>query len=171
MERRVHNERTVFERYSIASRQVIFVARAEAGRVGSSFIDTEHLLLGILRVAPAPPEMLPSLFPFPGSANMQAGGIRPPRRFLHQSSASNRNTPRRVKSRDPLDWREYHRENGKDSHFGRRGSAGFRIPAGPCPCRRRSGHRERLATSGRDAYACPAVPLHRGVPCELPVRM
>jgi ATP-dependent Clp protease ATP-binding subunit ClpC len=48
----------VFERYSIASRRVIFVARFEGGRVGSPFIDTEHVLLGILRVAPAPPEML-----------------------------------------------------------------------------------------------------------------
>jgi ATP-dependent Clp protease ATP-binding subunit ClpC len=57
MERRVHNESTVFERYSVAARQVIFVARVEAGRVGSPFIDTEHVLLGILRVAPAPPEM------------------------------------------------------------------------------------------------------------------
>jgi ATP-dependent Clp protease ATP-binding subunit ClpC len=53
----VHNERTVFERYSIASRQVIFVARREAGHVGNPFIDTEHILMGILRVAPAPPEM------------------------------------------------------------------------------------------------------------------
>jgi ATP-dependent Clp protease ATP-binding subunit ClpC len=53
----VHNERSVFERYSIASRQVIFVARVEAGRVGNPFMDTEHVLLGILRVAPAPPEM------------------------------------------------------------------------------------------------------------------
>jgi ATP-dependent Clp protease ATP-binding subunit ClpC len=53
----VHNER-VFERYSIASRQVIFVARFEAGRVGSAFIDTEHVLLGILRIAPVPPEMV-----------------------------------------------------------------------------------------------------------------
>lgn len=53
----MHNERTVFERYSIASRHVIFVARAEAGRVGSHFMDTEHILLGILRVAPVPPEL------------------------------------------------------------------------------------------------------------------
>ena len=54
---RVHNERTVFDRFTIASRQVIFVARVEAGRVGSPSIDTEHVLLGILRVAPAPSEM------------------------------------------------------------------------------------------------------------------
>jgi ATP-dependent Clp protease ATP-binding subunit ClpC len=47
----------VFERFSIAGRHVIFVARAEAGRVGSPFIDTEHLLLGILRMAPPPDEM------------------------------------------------------------------------------------------------------------------
>jgi ATP-dependent Clp protease ATP-binding subunit ClpA len=54
---RVHNGPTVFERYSIASRQVIFVARVEAGRVGSPLMDTEHVLLGILQVAPAPPEV------------------------------------------------------------------------------------------------------------------
>jgi|SRR5579859_3464463 len=41
----------------MASRQVIFVARMEAGRVGSPVMNTEHILLGILRVAPAPPEM------------------------------------------------------------------------------------------------------------------
>ena len=42
----------MFERYSTASRQVIFAARAEAGNVGSGFIDTEHILLGVLRVDP-----------------------------------------------------------------------------------------------------------------------
>lgn len=47
----------MFERYSIASRQVIFVARLEASRVGNPFIDTEHVLLGIMQIAPAPPEM------------------------------------------------------------------------------------------------------------------
>jgi ATP-dependent Clp protease ATP-binding subunit ClpC len=52
-----HNQRTVFERYSIAARHVVFVARIEAGRVGNPFLDTEHLLLGILRMAPPPAEM------------------------------------------------------------------------------------------------------------------
>jgi ATP-dependent Clp protease ATP-binding subunit ClpA len=47
----------MFERFSIASRQVVFVARVEAGHVGSAFIDTEYVLLGILWVAPVPPEM------------------------------------------------------------------------------------------------------------------
>jgi len=42
----------VFERYSIASRQVIFSALAEAGKVGAGFIDTEHILLGVLRMDP-----------------------------------------------------------------------------------------------------------------------
>jgi hypothetical protein len=42
----------VFERYSTASRQVIFAARAEAGNLGSGFIDTEHILFGVLRVDP-----------------------------------------------------------------------------------------------------------------------
>jgi ATP-dependent Clp protease ATP-binding subunit ClpC len=43
---------SLFERYSTASRLVIFSARAEAGNVGSGFIDTEHILLGVLRVDP-----------------------------------------------------------------------------------------------------------------------
>jgi ATP-dependent Clp protease ATP-binding subunit ClpA len=43
----------VFQRYSTASRRVIFCAWAEAGIVGSEVIDTEHLLLGVLRVDPA----------------------------------------------------------------------------------------------------------------------
>jgi ATP-dependent Clp protease ATP-binding subunit ClpC len=38
----------VFERYTIASRRAIFISRAEASRVGSPIIDTEHLLLGVL---------------------------------------------------------------------------------------------------------------------------
>jgi ATP-dependent Clp protease ATP-binding subunit ClpC len=55
--RDAHNQRTVFERFSIAGRQAIFVARVEAGRVGNPFLDTEHLLLGILRMAAPPAEM------------------------------------------------------------------------------------------------------------------
>jgi hypothetical protein len=62
----------MFERFSTASRQVIFVARAEAGLVGSPFIDTEHVLLGI-----------PGHFLFSGSGDMQPGGILPRQRFLH----------------------------------------------------------------------------------------
>jgi ATP-dependent Clp protease ATP-binding subunit ClpA len=43
----------VFERFSIASRRAVFCARWEAGFVGSEIIDSEHLLLGLLRVDPA----------------------------------------------------------------------------------------------------------------------
>jgi ATP-dependent Clp protease ATP-binding subunit ClpA len=43
----------VFERFTTASRGVIFVSRAEASRVGSLIIDTEHLLLGVLLLDPA----------------------------------------------------------------------------------------------------------------------
>jgi ATP-dependent Clp protease ATP-binding subunit ClpC len=42
----------VLERFSIASRRVVFCARWEAGFVGSEIIDSEHLLLGLLRVDP-----------------------------------------------------------------------------------------------------------------------
>jgi ATP-dependent Clp protease ATP-binding subunit ClpA len=42
----------VFEGFSTASRQAVFCARWEAGFVGSEIIDSEHLLLGLLRVDP-----------------------------------------------------------------------------------------------------------------------
>jgi hypothetical protein len=40
----------VFERFSDAARGAIFSARAEAILVGSQVIDTQHLLVGLLRV-------------------------------------------------------------------------------------------------------------------------
>ncbi len=40
----------MFERYTEMARRVIFFARHEAGHYGSLVIDTEHLLLGLLRV-------------------------------------------------------------------------------------------------------------------------
>jgi ATP-dependent Clp protease ATP-binding subunit ClpA len=39
----------MFERYTEKARRVIFFARYEASRFGSSSIDTEHILLGLLR--------------------------------------------------------------------------------------------------------------------------
>ena len=42
----------MFERFSTASRKAVFCARWEAGFVGSEIIDSEHLLLGLLRVDP-----------------------------------------------------------------------------------------------------------------------
>ncbi len=39
----------VFERYTENARRVIFFARYEASQVGSPIIETEHLLLGLLR--------------------------------------------------------------------------------------------------------------------------
>jgi ATP-dependent Clp protease ATP-binding subunit ClpA len=43
----------MLELWSMASRQVLFVARGEAGAAGCSQIDTEHLLLGLVTVDPA----------------------------------------------------------------------------------------------------------------------
>ncbi len=40
---------TVFERYTEKARRVIFFARYEASQFGSPYIETEHLLLGLLR--------------------------------------------------------------------------------------------------------------------------
>ena len=39
----------MLERYSEKARRVIFFARFEASQFGSSYIETEHLLLGLLR--------------------------------------------------------------------------------------------------------------------------
>ena len=39
----------MFERYSERARRVIFFARYEASQYGSPYIETEHLLLGLLR--------------------------------------------------------------------------------------------------------------------------
>src|SRR5271165_4001876 len=39
----------MFERYTEKARRTIFFARFEASKLGSSYIETEHLLLGLLR--------------------------------------------------------------------------------------------------------------------------
>jgi ubiquinone/menaquinone biosynthesis C-methylase UbiE len=41
--------RPTFELFTEQARRVIFFARYEAGRLGSPFVETEHLLLGLLR--------------------------------------------------------------------------------------------------------------------------
>lgn len=43
----------LLERFSTASARVCFCARVEAGLVGSDAVDTQHLLLGLLRVDPS----------------------------------------------------------------------------------------------------------------------
>lgn len=50
----------MFERYTEKARRAIFFARYEASQFGSSVIDTEHLLLGILRETVHIPKMLPA---------------------------------------------------------------------------------------------------------------
>src|SRR6266536_1893353 len=42
----------MFERYTEKARRVIFYARYEASEVGSPYIETEHLLLGLIRESP-----------------------------------------------------------------------------------------------------------------------
>jgi ATP-dependent Clp protease ATP-binding subunit ClpC len=46
----------VFERYTEKARRVIFYARHEAGQSGSPQLESEHLLLAILRESKAMPE-------------------------------------------------------------------------------------------------------------------
>lgn len=41
--------KVMFERYSEKARRVVFFARYEASQYGSPYIETEHLLLGLLR--------------------------------------------------------------------------------------------------------------------------
>ncbi|MCU1242211.1 MAG: ATPase domain protein [Candidatus Acidoferrum typicum] len=43
------NSRIMFERYTEKARRVIFFARYEASQYGSTYIDTEHILLALLR--------------------------------------------------------------------------------------------------------------------------
>jgi hypothetical protein len=52
VEFRNQQEVLVLERYSILSRQAVMAARAEAGKLGSDAIDSEHLLMGIVCVHP-----------------------------------------------------------------------------------------------------------------------
>jgi len=47
--RRVSEGNLMFERYTERARRVIFFARYEASQYGSPYIETEHLLLGLLR--------------------------------------------------------------------------------------------------------------------------
>lgn len=54
----------MFERYTEKARRVIFFARYEASNYGSPFIETEHLLLGLLREAPLAKW-------FPGESNVE----------------------------------------------------------------------------------------------------
>lgn len=51
-ERRPAGETLCLDRWSEAARQVIVAARFEAGGAGAETIDTEHLLLGLVRLTP-----------------------------------------------------------------------------------------------------------------------
>jgi len=50
----------MFERYTEKARRVVFFAYYEANHYGSPFIETEHILLGILREYPELTQLLPS---------------------------------------------------------------------------------------------------------------
>jgi hypothetical protein len=53
----------MFERYTVQARRTIFFARYEASRLGSCYIEPEHLLLGMLRQQNAFRDTLPSVTP------------------------------------------------------------------------------------------------------------
>jgi hypothetical protein len=46
---RIFDVKLMFERYTEKARRVVFFARYEASQFGSPYIETEHLLLGLLR--------------------------------------------------------------------------------------------------------------------------
>src|SRR4051812_48727993 len=60
----------MFERYTERARRVLFFARYEASQLGSLSIDTEHLLLGLLREGKG---LTSRLF---GRANLSLEGLR-----------------------------------------------------------------------------------------------
>lgn len=62
----------MFERYTEKARRVIFFARYEASQYGSQYIDTEHMLLGILREDRA---LLADIFQDPTEASTIQGEI------------------------------------------------------------------------------------------------
>ena len=57
----------MFERYTAKARRVIFMARYEVSQFGASAIETEHLLLGILREEKS---ILPRFFPAHASIDL-----------------------------------------------------------------------------------------------------
>jgi ATP-dependent Clp protease ATP-binding subunit ClpC len=54
-------EQNMFERYTEKARRVIFFARYEASQYGSSSIESEHLLLGLMREDRAPGSHIESI--------------------------------------------------------------------------------------------------------------
>ena len=53
--------KAMFDRFTEKARRTIFFARYEASQFGSPYIETEHLLLGILRESPALQKLLGSV--------------------------------------------------------------------------------------------------------------
>jgi len=53
----------MFERFTERARRVLFFARFEASRYGSTYIETEHFLLGLFREDPNLAKLLPELKP------------------------------------------------------------------------------------------------------------
>ncbi len=77
----------MFERYTEKARRVIFFARYEASQFGSPYIETEHLLLGLLREDKA---LTNRFLRSHASVESRSGNrlkVTPPsgRKFLHQS--------------------------------------------------------------------------------------
>jgi ATP-dependent Clp protease ATP-binding subunit ClpC len=51
----------MFERYTEKARRVVFFAYYEANHYSSPLIETEHILLGVLREYPELAQLLPSM--------------------------------------------------------------------------------------------------------------
>jgi len=77
----------MFERYTEKARRVIFFARYEASQFGSPYIETEHLLLGLLREdKQLANRFLRPMRPSIPSASRLKGTLRFARRFRHRST-------------------------------------------------------------------------------------
>jgi len=75
----------MFERYTEKARRVIFFARYEASQFGSSFIETEHLLLGLLREDTALASRLSRSFLTPETVRKRIEEATPPRKSIPTS--------------------------------------------------------------------------------------
>jgi hypothetical protein len=75
----------MFEHYTENARRVIFFARYEASQFGSPYIETEHLLLGLLREDTGLVRRLSSFLVSPESIRKQIEELKPPREKVSTS--------------------------------------------------------------------------------------
>ena len=75
----------MFERFTEKARRVVFFARYEASQYGSSYIETEHLLLGLLREDRGLTHWLGTPFDFGSQIRQEIEKLMPPRKRISTS--------------------------------------------------------------------------------------